>query len=149
MARSGGDTCLEAMCAFGAKRTCIVVCLRPPPVEVGPNSDVGLNAQRLQVVKSSTPYGSRRKQRILSVGNDTAAGRCALVGRNRAFWEEHHVDAQKSAESNRRWPSSRSRRVGARAETRVGAGYTENIRLGTRLVARWVVLEARGQPAPC
>jgi len=58
--------------------------------------------------------------------------------------EERNVDTQKFADSNRGWSSSRSGRARSLAESGTGAGCTENVRLGARLVARWMVLETRG-----
>src|SRR5712671_6298196 len=64
-------------------------------------------------------------------------------------WEEGNADTQKFAESNRCWFSSRSGRTRALVESGTRAGSAENVRLGARLVAWWVVLEARGGSTPC
>src|SRR6266403_4094917 len=63
--------------------------------------------------------------------------------------EECNGDPQKSAESDRYWSSSRGGWTCPLAEPDSGPNCSENLRLGPRLVARWMVLEARGRTTPC
>src|SRR5258705_336048 len=57
--------------------------------------------------------------------------------------EECNGDPQKSAESDRYWSSSRGGWTCPLAEPDSGPNCSENLRLGPRLVARWMELEAR------